>query len=160
MRMLTRRIAFKLIILAGSLFLVLFLVMQHDSSGYTQGWLQDLGDDQSQGMGVGVVRGAFINMGFQIGAPLPIPSEYWTIPTDSHCPPGFYSKEELKPPLERPPQDPNGPGAYGQSFVLGRLTPAELKEKQDGLKKNCFNQFASDRISLHRSLGNDSRHPE
>ncbi|KAE8293701.1 Polypeptide N-acetylgalactosaminyltransferase 6 [Larimichthys crocea] len=36
----------------------------------------------------------------------------------------------------------------------------ELKEKQNGFKKNQFNQFASDRISLHRDLGNDTRHPD
>ncbi|KAM3871789.1 polypeptide N-acetylgalactosaminyltransferase 6-like [Diretmus argenteus] len=80
--------------------------------------------------------------------------------TDPKCPLGFYSKEELKPHLKRPPQDPRAPGADGRPFVPGRMTPAELREKQKGLAKNQFNQFASDRISLHRSLGSDTRHPD
>ncbi|CAB1336230.1 unnamed protein product [Coregonus sp. 'balchen'] len=151
---------FKLAILAGSLFLVLLLVMQYDVGGgiSPEPWLRELSNKQSQVMGV--VRGAVSNMGFQIGAPLPPPSEPETNPFDPRCPPGFYSRDELQPHLDRPLQDPEGPGAYGRPFVMGRMTSAEIKEKQDGLTKNCFNQFASDRISLHRSLGNDTRHPD
>lgn len=81
-------------------------------------------------------------------------------PQPYSCPPGFYTKKELKPHLERPPQDPSAMGANGQPFVSGKLSPAEVKEKQQGLNKNKFNQFASDRISLHRDLGDDTRHPE
>ncbi|XP_013990505.2 polypeptide N-acetylgalactosaminyltransferase 6 [Salmo salar] len=162
MRAFSRRhtLPFKLAILAGSLFLVLLLVMQYDVGGRTspEPWLRELSNKQSQVMGV--VRGAVSNMGFQIGAPLHLPSERGTNSFDPRCPPGFYSIDELQPHLERPLQDPEGPGAYGRPFVMGRMTPAEIREKQDGLTKNCFNQFASDRISLHRSLGNDTRHPD
>lgn len=76
------------------------------------------------------------------------------------CPPGFYSKEELKPHLQRPPQDPRAPGANGKPFVLHRMTAEEREEKLHGFDKNQFNQFASDRISLHRDLGKDTRPPE
>ncbi|XP_010895987.2 polypeptide N-acetylgalactosaminyltransferase 6-like isoform X2 [Esox lucius] len=162
MRMFSRRhnLPFKLAILAGSIFLVLCLVMLYDVGGGTspEPWLRELSEKQSHLMGV--VRGAASNMGFQIGAPLPPPSNPGTNPIGRHCPPGFYSWEELQPHLERPPQDPLGPGAYGKPFVWGVMSPAEIKEKQDGLAKNVFNQFASDRISLHRSLGNDTRHPD
>lgn len=77
-----------------------------------------------------------------------------------NCPPGFYSEEELKPHLQRPPQDPRAPGANGKPFVLHRMTAEEHEEKLHGFDKNQFNQFASDRISLHRDLGKDTRHPE
>lgn len=79
---------------------------------------------------------------------------------DASCPPGFYSMEELRPHIERPQEDSEGPGADGNPFVSGILTPVELKEKQEGLSRNCFNQFASDHISFHRSLGVDTRPPE
>ncbi|XP_051947903.1 polypeptide N-acetylgalactosaminyltransferase 6-like [Xyrauchen texanus] len=79
---------------------------------------------------------------------------------DVRCSFGFYSPEELTPLIERPLEGPGRPGADGKPFITGMLTPAELREKQEGLFKNGFNQFASDRISLHRSLGADSRPPE
>lgn len=143
----------KLVILVSFLFLVLLLGMQYDmSSGtFSEPWLE-------WPPGTEVMKSAVAKYRFQIGAPLPGPSVPETILKD--CPPGFYSKDELKPHLERPLQDPLAPGADGAPFVSGRLTPAELKEKQEGMAKNQFNQFASDRISLHRSLGNDTRHPE
>lgn len=77
-----------------------------------------------------------------------------------HCPPGFYTQEELKPHLQRPRQDPRAPGANGKPFVSHRMTPEERIEKSRGFNKTKFNQFASDRISLHRHLGKDTRHPE
>ncbi|KAG8559773.1 hypothetical protein GDO81_017451 [Engystomops pustulosus] len=77
-----------------------------------------------------------------------------------HCLPGYYTAAELKPYLERPPQDPHGPGASGKPFKLEKLSPEEEKEKEEGDKKHCFNAFASDRISLHRDLGPDTRPPE
>lgn len=85
-----------------------------------------------------------------------------TLPGSSgpSCPPGFYTKEELKPHLQRPPQDPRAPGANGKAFFSHKLTPEEHYEKILGYSKNKFNQFASDRISLHRDLGEDTRHPE
>lgn len=77
-----------------------------------------------------------------------------------HCLPGFYTAAELKPHLERPPLDPQAPGASGKAFKMDKLTPEEEKEREEGDKKHCFNAFASDRISLHRDLGPDTRSPE
>ncbi|XP_038164887.1 polypeptide N-acetylgalactosaminyltransferase 6-like [Cyprinodon tularosa] len=75
----------------------------------------------------------------------------------SKCPLGFYSKQELRPPLQRPFQDRMGPGAEGKPFVWRHMTAEEQKEESRGYKKNQFNQFASDHISLHRNLGKDTR---
>ncbi|XP_036959413.1 polypeptide N-acetylgalactosaminyltransferase 6-like isoform X2 [Acanthopagrus latus] len=96
---------------------------------------------------------------FVIGLPgatlqLLVPSPY------ADCPPGFYAKEELKPHMQRPPQDPTAPGADGKAFEPHLLTAKEGKELSQGFIKNQFNQFASDRISLHRLLGEDTRHPD
>ncbi|KAM6981993.1 polypeptide N-acetylgalactosaminyltransferase 6-like [Tautogolabrus adspersus] len=76
------------------------------------------------------------------------------------CPNGFYTEDELKPHLKRPPQNPRAPGADGRPFVSQRLTVEERIEKSKGFNKHQFNQFASDRISLHRDLGKDTRHPD
>ncbi|XP_043931541.1 polypeptide N-acetylgalactosaminyltransferase 3 [Protopterus annectens] len=76
------------------------------------------------------------------------------------CLPGYYSAAELEPLMKRPPQDPNAPGAAGKPFLTDKLSPEEQKEKETGSKKHCFNVFASDRISLHRDLGPDTRPPE
>lgn len=78
----------------------------------------------------------------------------------STCRSGFYAEEELRPHLRRPRQDPRAPGAGGKPFPQQRLTPGELSEELAGFHKNQFNQFASNRISLHRELGEDTRHPE
>ncbi|XP_069589171.1 polypeptide N-acetylgalactosaminyltransferase 3-like [Ranitomeya imitator] len=77
-----------------------------------------------------------------------------------HCLPGYYTAAELKPFLVRPPLDPHAPGASGKAFKVDNLGPEEQKEKEEGDKKHCFNAFASDRISLHRDLGPDTRPPE
>ncbi|XP_066432021.1 polypeptide N-acetylgalactosaminyltransferase 3 [Eleutherodactylus coqui] len=76
------------------------------------------------------------------------------------CLPGYYTAAELKPFLERPHQDPHAPGASGKPFEMDKLSPEQEKEKEEGEKKHCFNVFASDRISLHRDLGPDTRPPE
>lgn len=108
---------------------------------------------------VDMVKGAVNNLGFQIGAPQPPPVE--PQPTvDARCPPGFYSQAELRPHMERPPQAPQAPGAYGNAYATDKLTPEQEKEKEEGMTRHCFNQYASDRISLHRSLGDDTRPPE
>uniref|UniRef100_A0A3B5M141 Glycosyltransferase 2-like domain-containing protein n=1 Tax=Xiphophorus couchianus TaxID=32473 RepID=A0A3B5M141_9TELE len=73
------------------------------------------------------------------------------------CPPGFYSKQELRPHFRRPYQDHWEPGVDGKPFVWRSMTAEEQKEESSGFKKNQFNQFASDRISLHRDLGKDTR---
>lgn len=79
---------------------------------------------------------------------------------ERRCLPGHYTAVELKPFLDRPLQDPNAPGASGKAFKPINLSSEEQKEKQRGEEKHCFNAFASDRISLHRDLGPDTRPPE
>lgn len=76
------------------------------------------------------------------------------------CLPGHYTAAELRPALERPPQNPLAPGADGKPFYTDSLSPEEQKEKERGEEKHCFNLFASDRISLSRNLGADTRPPE
>ncbi|XP_068103484.1 polypeptide N-acetylgalactosaminyltransferase 3-like [Hyperolius riggenbachi] len=76
------------------------------------------------------------------------------------CLPGYYTTEELKPYLERPPQDPNAPGASGKSFQEDTLSLEEQKEKRKAQDRFQINTFASERISLARDLGPDKRHPE
>ncbi|XP_067405977.1 polypeptide N-acetylgalactosaminyltransferase 3 isoform X2 [Emydura macquarii macquarii] len=88
------------------------------------------------------------------------PVRQTNIPGEKHCLPGHHTLAELKPFLERPPQDPNAPGASGKAFKTINLSPEEQKEKERGDEKHCFNAFASDRISLHRDLGPDTRPPE
>uniref|UniRef100_A0A672ZC27 Polypeptide N-acetylgalactosaminyltransferase n=1 Tax=Sphaeramia orbicularis TaxID=375764 RepID=A0A672ZC27_9TELE len=123
-------------------------------------WFQDLVDKRDKV--IVMVREAVNNIGnigFQIGAPEAPPVQEQ--PTqDVNCPPGFYTQAELKPHLERPPQDHNAPGADGRPFQKDNLTPEEQKEKEEGMNRHCFNQFASDRISLSRALGHDTRPPE
>uniref|UniRef100_A0A671RYK6 Polypeptide N-acetylgalactosaminyltransferase 6-like n=1 Tax=Sinocyclocheilus anshuiensis TaxID=1608454 RepID=A0A671RYK6_9TELE len=97
---------------------------------------------------------------FQMNTSKPPFEEATALSGDARCPSGFYSMEELRPRIERPQEDPEGPGADGKPIITGILTPAELREKQEGLSRNGFNQFASDRISFHRSLGVDTRPPE
>lgn len=82
------------------------------------------------------------------------------VPGERRCLPGSYTAAELKSFLDRPPQDPNTPGASGKPFRTVNLSPEEQKEKERGDEKHCFNAFASDRISLHRDLGPDTRPPE
>ncbi|KAJ8260361.1 hypothetical protein GJAV_G00181240 [Gymnothorax javanicus] len=96
----------------------------------------------------------------QISAPLLPASDRRKALHNSSCLRGFYSPAELTPHMERPVQDPRSPGANGWAFKTDRLSGDELREKLDGLARNYFNQFASDRISLHRSLGSDTRQPE
>lgn len=76
------------------------------------------------------------------------------------CLPGHYTAAEFRPALERPPQNPLAPGAAGKPFHTNSLSPGEQKEKDRGDEKHCFNVYASDRISLSRDLGADTRPPE
>lgn len=52
-------------------------------------------------------------------------------------------------------------GELGKPYVIDKekLSPAERIKYDDGWKNNAFNQYASDMISLHRSLA-DIRDPE
>lgn len=50
------------------------------------------------------------------------------------------------------PYDPNAPGEMGKAVKLDNLNAEEKQKVEDGQKKNAFNQYASDMISLHRHL--------
>ncbi|XP_069491182.1 polypeptide N-acetylgalactosaminyltransferase 6-like isoform X2 [Ambystoma mexicanum] len=76
------------------------------------------------------------------------------------CLPGYYSPNELRPFLHRPIEDPDLPGFEGGPFKAHRLTRKEETELRMGYAKHNFNAFASDRISLHRDLGPDTRPSE
>ncbi|XP_068452869.1 polypeptide N-acetylgalactosaminyltransferase 6 [Clinocottus analis] len=149
----------KLVLLGGTLFMVILVVLQRDVGSSPAGdpWFQELVVKKDKVMIM--VREAVNNIGFQIKAPQA--PEIEQRPTqDVKCPAGFYTRAELKPHLERPPQDPTSPGADGMAFKKDHMSPDEVKEKEEGMKRHCFNQFASDRISLSRSLGDDTRPSE
>ncbi|XP_063284088.1 polypeptide N-acetylgalactosaminyltransferase 6 [Pelobates fuscus] len=82
------------------------------------------------------------------------------IESHSFCLPGYYTPAELEPLMERPPQDPSSPGADGRPFEKDQWTQEETKQKEKGYEKHSFNMFASEKISLHRALGPDTRPPE
>lgn len=110
---------------------------------------------------LGMVMGAVNNFRdvipkMQIGAPVRQPDGGDGV----SCLPGRYTAAELRPALERPPQSPSAPGAAGKPFHTDSLNPEEQKEKDRGEEKHCFNLYASDRISLSRDLGPDTRPPE
>ncbi|XP_055872598.1 polypeptide N-acetylgalactosaminyltransferase 5-like isoform X2 [Biomphalaria glabrata] len=53
-----------------------------------------------------------------------------------------------------PDHDPNGPGENGQGINIEKekLAEEDRKKYDEGWKKNAYNQYASDMMSLHRSL--------
>ncbi|XP_014664145.1 PREDICTED: polypeptide N-acetylgalactosaminyltransferase 5-like [Priapulus caudatus] len=57
------------------------------------------------------------------------------------------------------PYFPQAPGEMGRPVRLKKLSPEEQKEVDEGLQKNAFNQYISDRVSLHRHLP-DVRDPQ
>ncbi|XP_027488596.1 polypeptide N-acetylgalactosaminyltransferase 6-like, partial [Corapipo altera] len=153
--------------LAGAAFLLLFLFpLPRDAARRARGeqepWLRNIAQGKAQVLDL--MLGAVHNLRdsmpkLQIGAPQPPPRAPLP-PGGRSCPPGVYTAAELRPLLERPPQDPASPGADGKAFKKERWSPEESREKEKGYEKHCFNAFASDRISLHRALGPDSRPPE
>nr|XP_033771648.1 polypeptide N-acetylgalactosaminyltransferase 6-like [Geotrypetes seraphini] len=76
------------------------------------------------------------------------------------CLPGYYSAAELQPRFQRPRQDASSPGAGGSAYQVSDLTAEDEVELKMGYVKYNLNAFASDRISLHRDLGPDTRPPE
>ena len=50
--------------------------------------------------------------------------------------------------------DPNAPGEQGRAVEIDKekLSPEERKKYDDGWQRNAFNEYASNMISLHRSL--------
>ncbi|KAL6119710.1 galnt6 [Pungitius sinensis] len=143
----------KLVLLGGTFFLVVLVVLQRDVGGSVavDPWFKELADKMI------IVRKAVNNFGFQIGAPQELSGQQQQPTVDAKCLPGFYSPSDLTPHLERPPQDPKSPGADGKAFARDDMSPDDVKEKEEGMTRHCFNQFASDRISLSRSLGDDTR---
>ncbi|NXO61907.1 GALT6 acetylgalactosaminyltransferase, partial [Phainopepla nitens] len=163
MRLFRRRYSPLKVALAGAAFVLFLFILQKDVGGKDPGeepWLRNIvqGKDQVLDLMLGAVRDLRDSMPrLQIGAPQPPPEP---LPSARSCLPGVYTAAELRPLMERPPQDPASPGADGKAFKKDRWTPEETKEKERGYEKHCFNAFASDRISLQRALGPDSRPPE
>ncbi|NXM12166.1 GALT6 acetylgalactosaminyltransferase, partial [Ploceus nigricollis] len=163
MRLFRRRYSTLKVALAGAVFVLFLFILQKDVGSKDPGeepWLRNIvqGKDQVLDLMLGAVRDLRDSMPrLQIGAPEPPPEP---LPSARSCLPGVYTAAELRPLMERPPQDPASPGADGKAFKKDRWTPEETKEKERGYEKHCFNAFASDRISLQRALGPDSRPPE
>ncbi|NXD46049.1 GALT6 acetylgalactosaminyltransferase, partial [Copsychus sechellarum] len=163
MRLFRRRYSPLKVALAGAVFVLFLFILQKDAGSKEPGeepWLRNIvqGKGQVLDLMLGAVRDLRDSMPrLQIGAPQPPPEP---LPSGRSCLPGVYTAAELRPLMERPPQDPASPGADGKAFKKDRWTPEETKEKERGYEKHCFNAFASDRISLQRALGPDSRPPE
>ncbi|XP_043537890.1 polypeptide N-acetylgalactosaminyltransferase 6-like isoform X2 [Chiloscyllium plagiosum] len=145
------------------IFMIFIFILQRDivkRSPKDDSWFKDLsgGKDRMLGIMFGAVNNIRDSMPkFQIIAP----DRGQEIVDDSKsCLPGFYTGAELKTFLPRPPEDPNAPGADAKAFHTDNLSPEQQEEKTRGLDKHCFNAYASDRISLHRALGPDTRPPE
>ncbi|XP_014831507.1 PREDICTED: polypeptide N-acetylgalactosaminyltransferase 3 [Poecilia mexicana] len=122
-------------------------------------WLKEMAvkRDSMLGMVIGAVNNfKQAKPKMQIKAPVRQQDE----PGGASCLPGHYTAAELRPALERPPQNPLSPGAAGKPFHTDSLSPEEQKEKDRGEEKHCFNVYASDRVSLSRDLGADTRPPE
>ncbi|KAI4873753.1 hypothetical protein NFI96_010606 [Prochilodus magdalenae] len=150
----------KLVLLALTLFLTLLIALQKNLGNWKSTDQNPYDLSLKRRQVITIPRSSADPFPFQIGAPFSVSPEVSSVPLDPSCLAGFYSTDELKPHLIRPLEDPEGPGANGRAFIPGKMSPGDLREKQEGLAMNCFNQFASDRISVHRSLGNDTRHPE
>ncbi|KAG2459554.1 polypeptide N-acetylgalactosaminyltransferase 3 isoform X2 [Polypterus senegalus] len=161
-RILRRRLhPWKLVIVALIFITFLFLIQREVVSRdpKEEPWLKEIVEkrDAVFGMMMGAVnnfRDAMPKM--QIKAPV----RQHDSSNNNSCLSGYYTAAELKPFLERPPQDPNAPGASGKAYHTDNLSAEEQKEKDKGNAKHCFNLFASDRISLSRDLGPDTRPPE
>lgn len=161
-RLLRRRVHPCKLVLVALVFVTFLLLIQREvvsQSPKEEPWLKEMVGkrDTVLGMVMGAVnnfRDAMPKM--QIRAPVHQPERAGS----ASCLPGYYTAAELRPTLERPPQDPSSPGASGKPFHTDNLSPSEQKEKERGEEKHCFNLFASDRISLSRDLGPDTRPPE
>lgn len=164
MRFLRRRHMPLRLAVVGSAFVLFLFILQRDVSSREQAtekpWLKSLVSQKDHVLDL--MLGAVNNLKdsipkLQIRAPEP---QGTLVSTKKSCLPGFYAPSELKPFWERPPQNPNSPGADGKAFQKNQWTALETQEKEEGYKKHCFNAFASDRISLQRALGPDTRPPE
>ncbi|XP_056418656.1 polypeptide N-acetylgalactosaminyltransferase 6 [Hyla sarda] len=148
--------------MVGVVFVIFVFIMHKDVGNGTKDdpWLKNIVErkDQVLDMMMGAVNNIRDSMPkLQINAPVQQEEPEQKVKS---CLPGYYTPAELKQFMERPPLDPNSPGADGKAFKQDKWTPEETKQKEDGFTKHCFNAYASDKISLHRSLGHDSRPPE
>ncbi|XP_069761968.1 polypeptide N-acetylgalactosaminyltransferase 6-like isoform X2 [Narcine bancroftii] len=145
------------------IFVIFLFILQRDvvkQSPKDESWLKDLTGRKDRMLGImfGAVNNIRDSMPkFQIIAP---DRDQEVVDDSKNCFPVFYTAAELKIFLPRPPEDPNTPGANAKAFHTDNLSPEQQKEKERGFEKHCFNAYASDRISLHRSLGPDTRPPE
>ncbi|KAM4641988.1 polypeptide N-acetylgalactosaminyltransferase 6-like [Discoglossus pictus] len=73
---------------------------------------------------------------------------------------GFYSSRELAPMYPRATTWSQHAGDKGSGFLPQGLTEEDKMEEETGFKSHKFNVFVSDRISLHRDLGPDTRHKQ
>lgn len=160
-RVLRRRLHPLKVVIVGIVFVTFVFLIQWEVGSQSQQdpWLKKMSvhQDNVVDMMIGAVnnfRDAVPRM--QIGAPARKQGQGG----GESCLPGHYTAAELRPVLERPSQDPRAPGAAGKPFVTDSLSPEEQKEKERGEEKHCFNLYASDRISLSRDLGADTRPPE
>lgn len=161
-KLLRRRSLYWKVVLAALVFITFLFLMQREMVGTAtqEPWLREMVVRKDKVLDI--MMGAVNNIKeaiprMQIGAPV---REQMPTHLGKLCLPGHFTVAELKPFMERPHQDPNEPGAGGNPYLTDNLTPEEQKEKDRGDTKHCFNQFASDRISLHRDLGPDTRPPE
>lgn len=76
--------------------------------------------------------------------------------TSSDVPRPVHDKhEQVAAPLANPDKrDPDAPGEMGKPFQVDKekLPPDERRKYDEGFQKNAFNAYASDLISIHRSL--------
>ncbi|XP_010220515.1 PREDICTED: polypeptide N-acetylgalactosaminyltransferase 6 [Tinamus guttatus] len=162
MKLLRRRYSPLKVALVGVVFVICLFIMQKDvgnRDSSEEPWLKNIvnGKDQVIDLMMGAVNNLRDSMPkLQIRPP----AQQEAPQSARSCLPGYYTAAELRPLMERPPQDPNSPGADGKAFKKEQWSPEESKEKERGYEKHCFNAFASDRISLQRALGPDSRPPE
>lgn len=161
-RVLRRRLHPLKLAIVALVFVTFVFFIQWEAGGQGQEedpWLKEMAVKRDAMLGM--VMGAVNNFRdvmpkMQIIAPVRQQDKADTV----SCLPGRYTAAELRPALERPPQDPLAPGAAGKPFHTDSLSPKEQKEKKKGEHKHCFNLYASDRISLSRDLGADTRPPE
>jgi hypothetical protein len=64
----------------------------------------------------------------------------------------FQDPEHHEEGVAPPPNDANAPGEMGRPVKLDNPSPEIKALIDEGWKNNAFNQYASDIISLHRSL--------
>ncbi|XP_053321695.1 LOW QUALITY PROTEIN: polypeptide N-acetylgalactosaminyltransferase 6-like [Spea bombifrons] len=162
MRLLRRHYGPLKLALVGVVFVIFVFIMHKDVGNGTKAdpWLKNIVERKDQV--IDIMKGAVNNLRdsmpkLQIKAPV---QQQESVQNSKSCLPGYYTPAELKPFMERPPQDPNSPGAEGKAFKKDQWTAEETKQKDKGYEKHCFNASASEKISLHRALGPDTRPPE